>query len=522
MILLAIAGWTELAAAQVDSADSPAGGNRAEQDPLAAKQQIARDRMIQLEDRMYRLAQKLAATEPEQAKRLEEALRRSRELLIRHHMDEVIALLDKGDTSTAADRESAVSKGVEQLLAILLADPDRRKEVQEDIDRLRALDQKLQELIQRQSQLKDQLQPASTPADMQDATARQRGLKDETGQLARQMQAGKPQGNENQPGSRPEDSSTSQPASGPATESASRPGDEQQSKDEQQKKNDQESQGRSDQNQAGQQATPGTENVQQAEQHMQNAADKLQNQQSKAAQADQQKAIDQLEQARKQLADTLDQLRREQQEEILRSLESRFRAMLARQEAVNRQTAGLEVKGSQAWVHADELALAGLAQEENALAGEADEALRILKEEGTTIVFPQVVEELRDDLREVSTLLQARQTGPNTTALQADIVDLLKELIDAVQQLRQQMQAEPRQPKPDSSNKPPPLLPGSAEMKMLRSCQMRINRMTQQLHAAETAEPTAPDRQSPTRKVAERQRQVAEMARKMNERISGQ
>jgi hypothetical protein len=60
---------------------------------------------------------------------------------------------------------------------------------------------------------------------------------------------------------------------------------------------------------------------------------------------------------------------------------------------------------------------------------------------------------------------------------------------------------------------------------MLRSCQVRINRMTQQLQSAAAAEPaetSAPDRQSQTRKVAERQRQAAEMARRMNERITGQ
>ena len=117
-----------LAFAQFESPPPAANGN-AEADPLAAKQQIARDRMVQLEDRMYRLIEKLAAGEPEQAKRLEDALRKSKELLIRRHMDEVIELLDKGDLSSAADKESAVGKGIAQLLAILLAESDRRKEI---------------------------------------------------------------------------------------------------------------------------------------------------------------------------------------------------------------------------------------------------------------------------------------------------------------------------------------------------------------------------------------------------------
>jgi hypothetical protein len=257
---------------------------------------------------------------------------------------------------------------------------------------------------------------------------------------------------------------------------------------------------------------------------MNQAAEQLQGKQGQQARSEQQKALDQLEEARRQLQEALDQLRREQQEEILRGLESRFTAMLAKQEPINRQTADLEAKGQPAWTHADELVVGGLARDEDKLAGDAGEALHILEEEGTTIVFPQVVEELRDDLKDAAGRLNSRQTGGFTPQIQMDIVDLLKELIAAVQQLRQQNEAgKSGQGMPGQPDQPPPLLPGSAELKLLRSCQVRINRMTTHLEtpAPKSGEPQA-DREARTRKVAERQREVGEMTSKINERVTGQ
>jgi len=508
---MATIGSGSLARAQFDTPPPPAdAGAQPDRDPLASKQQIARDRMLQLEDRMYRLIEKLAAGEPEQAQRLEEALRRSKELLIRRHMDEIIDLLDKGDLAAASETGPAVTKGVEQLLAILLAEPDHRKELQQEAERLRAFERRIQELIEQQQRLKNQIDPASAPADAKDAASQQHKLEQRTDRLARDMQGGK---------------NSSDSSSQPAGDTASRPSDDSETQPADKKSEDSQPEGaeRNDENTPSDQPAPGTENVQQAQQHMQQAEGQLKNSQNQQARQSQQEAVDQLEEARRQLQETIDQLRREQREEILRNLESRFSAMLAKQEVVNRRTAELDAKGPAAWTHADELAIGGLARDEDKLAGEADEALHVLEEEGTTIVFPQVVEELRDDLKDVAARLNNRQTGGQTSLLQASIIDLLKELLGAVQQLREQMETAQSAPDMSPSDTPPPLLPGSAELKLLRSCQARVNRMTERLadSSAENRD-TSADRDEQVRKTTERQKQIAEMARKMNERITGQ
>jgi hypothetical protein len=129
-------------------------------DPLAGKQQIVRDRMTQLEDRMFRLSEKLNKAEPDQAKRLNAALQQARELLIRRNMDEAIAMLEAGKLSDAADRQNSVSKDLERVLKLLLEDPDNSKEKREEIDRLKAYREKVKELLESERKLKAQADAA--------------------------------------------------------------------------------------------------------------------------------------------------------------------------------------------------------------------------------------------------------------------------------------------------------------------------------------------------------------------------
>ncbi len=256
---------------------------------------------------------------------------------------------------------------------------------------------------------------------------------------------------------------------------------------------------------------------------MNQAADQLDGQQTDEARQQQQKAIDQLEQAMRELQETLDQLRREQQEEILRGLEARFRAMLVRQTAVNEGTTALESKGPPAWVHADELQLAGFAQEQTALGREAADALYILREEGTAIVFPQIVEQLRDDMQTSADLLRGRDTGRVTQAIQAEIATTLEELIQAVQEMRRQMSEGNAPGKSSSNQQEAPLLPDSAELKLLKACQVRVNRQTQDLAGAVEGQPESETAAAARlNRLAQRQQEVADLARKMNERVTGQ
>lgn len=252
---------------------------------------------------------------------------------------------------------------------------------------------------------------------------------------------------------------------------------------------------------------------------MRQAGDKLSRNQPSQATEDQDKAIEQLRQAQAELEETIDQLRREQQEEMLAGLEQRFRTMLLEQKAIN--TATDELDGRKAgWTRTDSLNLAALSEKETGLSGEAAKALNILVEEGTTVVFPEIVTQVRDDMTDVAGRLGQKQTGEITRGIQAQIVETLEELIAAVEQRQKEGPPPSGGQAGGGQAGEPQLLPGSAELKLLRSCQVRINRQTARLAEASTA--SAKDIGDRCERLAGRQEQLADMARTINERAEGQ
>ena len=73
-----------------------------------------------------------------------------------------------------------------------------------------------------------------------------------------------------------------------------------------------------------------------------------------------------------------------------------------------------------------------LAEGEGELELETIDALKLLEEDGTTAVFPPMVEQLRDELHDVGVGLRARRTGAGMNQAQKDVEDLLELLINAL------------------------------------------------------------------------------------------
>jgi hypothetical protein len=196
--------------------------------------------------------------------------------------------------------------------------------------------------------------------------------------------------------------------------------------------------------------------------------------------------------------------------------------MLIEQQAINATTADLEAR-KENWTRADELNLAGLAEKQSGLSGEAAKALNILVEEGTTVVFPEIVVQVRDDMAAVAKRLGEKQTGEITRGIQGQIVETLEELIAAIEQRQKDGPPPPNGNQAGGRGGDPgdtPLLPGSAELKLLRSCQVRVNRQTHDLAAA--AEKAPAEVGDHAQRLSDRQEQLADMARKINERAERQ
>ena len=274
-----------------------------------------------------------------------------------------------------------------------------------------------------------------------------------------------------------------------------------------------------------QKPTPGQQKVQQAQQSMQKASGDLRKQEPADASRQQGKAIKDLEEALREIEERLAQLREETQIEKLARLEARFREMLARQQKATVDTVGLEKKRQEAGgelKRTDRLAVAKVAAEELSLAEAAQQSLDIILDDGTSVVFADVVEQVRDDLQSVARLLDARQTDSYTTTLQKEIEITLEELIEALQEAQQQKK-EGAQGGGGGGGGEEPLLPGSAELKLLRSAQLRINRRTVAIDTARSEGTELTDvMKQELQGLAGRQAEIGEMTVRILERSAGQ
>ena len=271
------------------------------------------------------------------------------------------------------------------------------------------------------------------------------------------------------------------------------------------------------------QSSPGQSQIAKAQQQMENAANRLQNQDAEGANREQNEAIKNLNEALEEIENRLSQLKEETQEEKLARLEARFTEMLARQQVVSAQTLELDEKqiATGTLRRSDRLALAKLAAEENALAEMSQEAYDLLVEDGTSVVFPRIVEDLKTDLQQCADGLKKQRTDSLTQLVQSEVETTLEELISALQRAQKEKQEndEGGGSSGGGGGGNQPLLPPSAELKALRSAQMRVNRRTKQVDQLREVITTDPQIRAEIQNLFGRQAKIVEMTDEMIEKM---
>ena len=113
----------------------------------------------------------------------------------------------------------------------------------------------------------------------------------------------------------------------------------------------------------------------------------------------------------------------------------------------------------------------------------AAKALTLLREEGSSVAFPEAVEQIQADMLSVARRLERADVGELTQNIEQDIVESLKEILEALQKeleklkyKKDQQQQQQQQPQQQQG-----LVNKLAELKMLRSLQYRVNRRTKQM-----------------------------------------
>ena len=237
--------------------------------------------------------------------------------------------------------------------------------------------------------------------------------------------------------------------------------------------------------------SPQQQKIQNAKKQIQDAnkyqksAEKKIDPDNEGAAKDQGDAINKLKQVKKDLEELLRQLREEETERLLAKLQERCQRMLDLQLQVLDGTITLkgkiETHKDKTPDRNDKIESLGLAKIEGEIVKEADLAILMLEAEGSAVAFPEVFQQVREDMINVKKRLTIADAGNVTIAIEKDIVATLKEMIEALK--KAQKQQKPMPPKPGQP--PPPKPPGDqklldliAELKMIRSMQLRVNRRT--------------------------------------------
>ena len=235
--------------------------------------------------------------------------------------------------------------------------------------------------------------------------------------------------------------------------------------------------------QQNQQKTPGREDLEEARQEMENAIKELKEEKDRGkASKHQDEAIRQLLEAKEKLEEILRQLREEEKSLTLASLESRFRKMLSMQLLVYQETVRLEKEAD--GKDANMIARGKqLATSEEEIVQEVEKALVVLREEGSSVAFPEAVEAIREDAASIVQLLDQGKAGELTQTLEQAVIEAIEEMVDALQKEMEKKKDEEQQQGEQQQGQPQdkPLVDALSELKMLRSLQLRINRRTRQL-----------------------------------------
>ncbi len=230
------------------------------------------------------------------------------------------------------------------------------------------------------------------------------------------------------------------------------------------------------------------EKLKKAQERMREAEEQLKEAERQGAVEKQRQAEQELQAAIEQLEEILRQLREEEIERSLAALESRLRAMLQSQNKVLEETVRLQEIGGDNTDRQVAIRASNLSVEERKILADGQRALLLLREEGTSAAFPEAMSQVLIDVQNVVDRLAKADTGKLTVAIEKEIISSLEEMIEALVavQKEQKERKEKQQSQGQQQGQPgeQPLVDKLAELRLIRTLQVRVNKRTQSLSEA--------------------------------------
>ncbi len=439
-----------------------------------------------LETLALRIADAVEATDEARATQIRSAIGEARAAGLTGRFDKVVRLLERQRYQAARSDQTELATQLEELLRLVMADPSESR-LEEERQRLEMLRREIRaalreqrslrartergegaESAERQEELASRIERLREPAEEADRSAGRSGEPSPEGKPA----GDQPDGGESQEGE--------------ASEADAR-------------------------SIAGR--------LDKGKQAMRQASEKLAKN-DREAEKDQRDAQRELEAAQREAEERLRQLREEEQQRRLASLAERFRRMheseVTLHEDTQKRVDSLQAKPQAAASRTTQLAAAQLAQRQGEVGSAAELALRLVRADGSSLVFDDALSRVLDDMRAVEGRLDRTQLDNTTLALEQSIVEALAEMVAAVDESLDELEKQSAQ-----GGKPGQSLGGGdrglvskiGELRMIRSLQRRLMQQTKVWNAAAASgEATAGEVAENLTSLAEEQRRLAESA----------
>ncbi len=416
------------------------------------------------EQKLFDLYEYEMESNPDRSQLLKQAFKQSQEKQTHQTLEEIQQQLVSNLLNDALKGQDKALKDLDELLTLLQSEHrnqrllDRKKEVERQI---KAVDR----LIRSE---RGALGQTEGGGDLRQLEKTQKKIADRAKQLAEEMEANRPKSEDDSPSNDEEKTPSNEEAKpgeakpGEAKPGEAKPGEEQAKPDSPEEKIQ--------------------KHVEDAQKRMEKAAKDLEEARRSDSVEEMEDAITELEEAKKELERILRQLREEEIDQTLANLEARFRAMKVKELKIHEDTIRLSQRTPEKRNSDFEIRSNKLGTEQGKVALDAERALILLREDGSSVAFPVTVEMMQEDMEDVARLLKEAKPDQLALATEVSILETLDFMIDALvaKQKEKEEESKPTPPPgPPGDQGPqaePPLVNQLEELKMIYALQKRVNK----------------------------------------------
>ena len=474
---------------------------RADTSDLTKRQNGVADRYQRLEELLLRLAEMEASENPERAALLRRAAKQSSDQFVLSKLRAASESLENQEFQKAVDNQGGAKEELDALLKLLMSE-DRSKRIRKEKERYAKLIKDLKRNLNNQRSTRARTENG---ADMKQVEKEQGDVTDRSEELRKRLS------DENQP----IPSEAKHESESPKENGAKRPGPEQPSQEDSKPSDSHDSDSKNSEQKSGEQKPneqkpneqkPGQQRAgepsppsqqpslpqtpeQEVEKQLEQAIEKMKLAESDLKDVKREEATQKQREAEENLRAAIDrlerilrQLREEEMQRELAKLEARLRSMSAMQAEVLKKTEELAATPKLQRDRSIDLKAGDLSFEEKKITLEADRAMLLLREEGSSVAFPEVVAGIRLDTTRVAERLGRAEIDTVTQGIERDILAGLEEMIAALQKAQRELEKQKKQQQQggpgQSGQGEQPLVQEIAELKLLRTMETRIKSTT--------------------------------------------